>query len=170
MLNPFTCCQHDGQMVISNEPSIQESYAHLVSQTTANAPLLSSAPYSPYADAFSDIQLTIFCTTKCMCIQNGSLYHADCVVRIGMTAKAWQRVKEDTAWTWPLIKFLLGSASFMVWWAAFRHWLPHMCSSRKQFWRTLRSVCIHAQNSSYAMKCHTMFTAMHCKSWYLALY
>ncbi|DBB10182.1 TPA: hypothetical protein ACH3X3_001759 [Trebouxia sp. C0006] len=58
--------------------------------------------------------------------------------RPGMTAKAWQRVKEDTAWTWPLIKFLLGSASFMVWWAAFRHWLPHMCSSRKQFWRTLR--------------------------------
>lgn len=56
----------------------------------------------------------------------------------GMVAKAWQRVEEDTAWMWPLIKFLLGSASFTVWWAAFRHWLPQMCSSRKQFWRTLR--------------------------------
>jgi len=66
-------------MVISSEPSIQESHDRLVSQTTANAPFLSSATYSPYADAFSDIQLTILCTTKCMCIQNGSLYHADCV-------------------------------------------------------------------------------------------
>ncbi|KAA6424276.1 MAG: hypothetical protein FRX49_05488 [Trebouxia sp. A1-2] len=63
---------------------------------------------------------------------------ADSQARPGMTAKAWQRLKEDTAWMWPLIKFLLGSASFMVWWAALRHWLPHMCSSRKQFWRTLR--------------------------------
>ena len=96
------------------------------------------------------------------------LYHADCVVRVGMVAKAWQRLKEDTAWMWPLIKFLLGSASFTVWWAALRHWLPQMCSSRKQFWRTLRSVCIHTLYTSYVVKSHTVF--MHCKSLYLALY
>jgi len=96
------------------------------------------------------------CTTNCLCLKydNGSLYHSDHIVRIGMTAKAWQRVKEDTAWMWPLIKFLLGSASFMVWWAALRHWLPHMCSSRKQFWRTLRSVCAHTQYFLYAVKRH----------------
>ncbi|KAL3157526.1 hypothetical protein ABBQ32_011986 [Trebouxia sp. C0010 RCD-2024] len=52
--------------------------------------------------------------------------------------KAWQRVQEEMAWTWPLLKFLFGSSSFLVWWAALVHWLPAMCSSRKQFWRTLR--------------------------------
>lgn len=52
--------------------------------------------------------------------------------------QAWQRVQEEMGWTWPLLKFLFGSSSFLVWWAALVHWLPAMCSSRKQFWRTLR--------------------------------
>ncbi len=99
-----------------------------------------------------------FCTTKCLCLKydSSSLYHVDRVVRIGMMQKAWQRVKEDTAWMWPLIKFLLGSASFMVWWAALRHWLPHMCSSRKQFCRTLRSVCAHTQCPIRCEKSHNI--------------
>ena len=70
------------------------------------------------------------------------------ILPAGRVQEAWQRVKEETAWMVPLIKFLLGSASFLVWWAAFRHWLPHMCSSRKQFWRTLRSE-------------HSLYTLMH---------
>ena len=41
---------------------------------------------------------------------------------------------------WPLLKFLFGSASFLVWWECFVHWLPDMCSSRKQLWKTLRQV------------------------------
>lgn len=61
----------------------------------------------------------------------------------------WQRVKEDTAWMWPLLKFLFGSASFLVWWAALVHWLPHMCSSRKQLWRHLR----HAFASTCRLFC-----------------
>lgn len=75
-------------------------------------------------------------------IQDGNILIA------GRVQEAWQRVKDDTAWMVPLVKFLLGSASFLVWWAAFRHWLPNMCSSRKQFWRTLRSG-------------HSLYTPMH---------
>ena len=41
---------------------------------------------------------------------------------------------------WPLLKFLFGSASFLVWWECFVHWLPDMCSSRKQLWKTVRLV------------------------------
>lgn len=53
---------------------------------------------------------------------------------------AWQRVQEETAWMWPLLKFLFGSASFLVWYAAIWQWLPDMCASREQFWKTLRHV------------------------------
>ena len=56
----------------------------------------------------------------------------------GGSQQAWLRVKEETAWMWPLLKFLFGSGSFPVWWAAFVHWLPQMCSSRQQLWKNLR--------------------------------
>lgn len=62
------------------------------------------------------------------------------VTASGGRQKAWQWVHEEMAWTWPLLKFLFGSSSFLVWWAALVHWLPTMCSSCKQLWRTLRHV------------------------------
>ena len=60
----------------------------------------------------------------------------------------WQRVQDETAWMWPLLKFLFGSASFLVWYAAFWQWLPAMCSSRKQFWKTLRHVSLSSPSES----------------------
>jgi len=174
MLHPFSYGRHVWRMVISKELSIQGSHNHLVSQTTANAdhttilchrqlpmrfPLLSNLLlHTPFSTQATDHTQLFFCTTKCLCLKydSSSLYHVDRFVRIGMMQKAWQRVKEDTAWMWPLIKFLLGSASFMVWWAALRHWLPHMCSSRKQFCRTLRSVCAHTQCPIRCEKSHNI--------------